>query len=122
MRLIRNMSSLGLARESRDKVDRSGAQVHNVNLKSCQIWLCTQGVCQIAKGFQAVLGVANFSRSVSLWMYERVVKLVCKKEKFASASFAKLHFWTGSKWQHYMDQKCSKKCMLLDLGVLQGLL
>ena len=77
-------------------VVRSGGQVHNVNLNPCQIWLCTQGVCQIAKGFQAVLVVANFSRSVSLWMYERVVKLVCQKEKLASASFAKLQFWTGN--------------------------
>ena len=120
MRLARNRASLGLARESRDMVDRSGAQVHSVNLKSCQIWLCTQGVCQNAKGIQAVLGVAKFSRSVSLWMHERVVKLVCQKEKLASVSFAKLQFWTGSKWHHYMDQKCSKECMLLDLGVLQG--
>ena len=119
MRLARNRASLGLARESRDMVDKSGAQVHNVN-KSCQIWLCTQGVCQNAKGIQAVLGVAKSSRSVSLWMYERVVKLFCQKEKLASASFAKLQFWTGSKWHHYMDQKWSKECMLLDLGVLQG--
>ena len=118
MRLARNRASLGLARESRDMVDRSGAQVHNVNLKSCQIWLCTQGVCQNAKGIQAVLGVAKFSRSVSLWMDERVVKLVCQKKKLASASFAKLQFWAGSKWHHYMDQKCPKECMLLDLGVL----
>ena len=40
--------------------------------------------------------------------------MVCKKEKLASASFAKLQFWTGSKWHHYKDQKCSKESMLLD--------
>ena len=64
--------------------------------------------------------MAKFSRAVSLWVQERVVKLVCKKEKLASASFAKLHFWTGSKWHYYKGQKCYKESVLLDLGVLQG--
>ena len=64
--------------------------------------------------------MAKFSRAVSLWVQERVVKLVCKKEKLASASFAKLHFWAGSKWHYNMGQKCSKQGVLLDLGVLHG--
>ena len=64
--------------------------------------------------------MAKFSKVVSLWVQEGVVKLVCKKEKLASASFAKLHFWTGSNWHYNMSQKCSKQGMLLDLGVLQG--
>ena len=49
------------------------------------------------------------------------MRLVCKKEKLASASFAKLQFWIEGKWHHYMNQNCPKGCMLLDLGGFAGL-
>ena len=50
-----------------------------------------------ATGTYAFLGVAKISRSVSLWMKERVVMLVGQKKKLVSASFAKLQFWTEIK-------------------------
>ena len=44
VRLASNRTRLQIEGNSRDKVVWSGDQVHNVDLKSCQIWLCTQGV------------------------------------------------------------------------------
>ena len=53
-------------------------------------------------------------------MEERVVRLVCEKHKLTSASFAELQFWTGGECHHFMNQKGSNGCMLLDLGVYHG--
>ena len=49
-----------------------------------------------------------------------VARLLGQNQKLVSASFAKLQFWTGDKWQYLMNQKYSNGCMLLDLRVCQG--
>ena len=48
------------------------------------------------------------------------MRLVCQKEKLASASFAKLQFWTERKRSHCMHLKSSNGSTLLDLRVLHG--
>jgi hypothetical protein len=52
---------------------------------------------------------------VSLWIINMMVGLDGQKEKLASATFARIHFWTEATEEYLVDLKDAKGAVLLYL-------